>query len=538
MSTLPGHYTILSFVGGGIRGLLSATILQRLYDANKALLDETRMFAGCSTGAIISSELLGHKTPKDLIDMFTGDELNFYNAMNPDPRTPAYSIDKVLGSQKAIHFDTKIADARKDVLLVSFNVGQVEPDRDNKMMPTPWKPMMFTNMLGSDRDRLDGLDGNGDTPIAVAATSSGAMPGQLGSIDGNVDGAFFNHDPTVAAIALAVRSGYALDQIAAITIGTGYMPYWLQSDTHDWGAQQWMEGDGNPFDNITPFLMNQKRSSPVLDLSLNGTSSELMPHIAKMLLGDRYVNINPRLPCFIPENSTNTQAISLLQRHGQTVDITDALALIENYWSKNVVTRGTTSRLVAKSPAAATPKAATPPKASQTTPVKGALFFIRHKGSIVRVLDVKDASYQAGAQVIAYSKKSMADPDVKNQLWEFVPSVEAPGWWYLKTAMGTNFVMTLAGDDTGAASKVTVQARQDDIRDRQLWNLVSTEELGYFFIQNKYQASDVPIVNTDSYVPTVIGVEIDHTEDCYGVALDYQKDTPMAFCFLPPTNEG
>lgn len=127
---------------------------------------------------------------------------------------------------------------------------------------------------------------------------------------------------------------------------------------------------------------------------------------------------------------------------------------------------------------------------------------------------------------------------MKNQLWEFVPSVEAPGWWYLKTAMGTNFVMTLAGDDTGAASRVTVQARQDDIRDRQLWNLVSTEELGYFFIQNKYQASDVPIVNTDSYVPTVIGVEIDHTEDCYGVALDYQKDTPMAFCFLPPTNEG
>ncbi|SFP71669.1 hypothetical protein SAMN05443579_114103 [Variovorax sp. PDC80] len=111
MSTLPGHYTILSFVGGGIRGLLSATILQRLYDANKALLDETRMLAG--------------------------DELNFYNSMNPDPRTPAYSIDKVLGSQKAIHFDTKIADARKDVLLVSFNVGQVEPDRDNKMMPTP-----------------------------------------------------------------------------------------------------------------------------------------------------------------------------------------------------------------------------------------------------------------------------------------------------------------------------------------------------------------------------------------------------------------
>lgn len=531
MSTKPGFYTIISFVGGGIRGLLSATILQRLYNADTALLDQTKMFAGCSTGAIISSELLAGKKPEHLIKLFTGKELSFYNAMNPDPRKPAYSIDEVLASQEELHGTTPIANARHDVLLVSFNVGGVEPDQhDGKMMPTPWKPMMFTNMLGTERDRLDGLEGNAETLIAHAATSSGAMPGQLGSMNGNVDGAFFNHDPTVAAIALAVRNGYTLDQIAAITIGTGYMPYWLQSDTHDWGASQWMNGDGNPFDNITPFLMNQKGASPVLDMSLNGTSTELMPNIAKMLLGDRYVNLNPRLPCFIPENSTNDQALSLLQRHGNSVDITGALALIDAYWKRDVVASGPA---VGRSSSAPAKTAAQ--KASHIDPLKTE-FFIRHKGNIVRVLDIKDASSASGAQVIAYSRKPMTDPSVKNQLWKFVPSTEKD-WWYLETAMGTGFVMTLSGGDTGVTPKLIVQARQDAARDRQLWSLVSTEELGYFFIQNKAAPANVPSVNPDSYVPICIGVEIDHTEDCYGVPLDYEHDTPMAFCFLPPGDQ-
>jgi hypothetical protein len=159
------------------------------------------------------------------------------------------------------------------------------------------------------------------------------MPGQLGSYKGNVDGTFFNHDPTIAAIALAVKSGHKLEDIVAITLGTGLMHDWIASDTHEWGAKQWMDGVPNPFNSTPPFLMNQTRSSPVLDMCLNGTSTELMPMLARMLLGeDRYANINPTLPCFIPENSTNSQAIALLRRKGAEADIEHAKKLLRNYW--------------------------------------------------------------------------------------------------------------------------------------------------------------------------------------------------------------
>lgn len=317
-------FTILSFVGGGIRGLMPVSVLNKLYAKYPQIIDNTDLIAGCSTGSIITSELLAGKTPQDLINLFTSQngEIGFYQKMNTDPKAPAYSIDEVYASQLALHGDAKVQDIlMKKVLFVTFNVGGLEV-KNSVQTAIPWQPVMYTNMI----------PGLGDVAIAKAATSSGAMPGQLGSLDGNVDGCFFNHDPTVAAIALAVKAGHALEDITAITFGTGYMPDWVASDTHGWGADQWMNGDANPFNNSPPFLMNQLKSSPVLDMSLNGTSTELMPMLAKMLLGDRYTNINPTLPFFVPENTVYPQALQLLQDKGANADTADAEALLQLYW--------------------------------------------------------------------------------------------------------------------------------------------------------------------------------------------------------------
>lgn len=322
-------FTILSFVGGGIRGLMPVSVLNKLYAKYPQIIDNTDLIAGCSTGSIITSELLAGKTPQDLINLFTSQngEIGFYQKMNTDPKAPAYSIDEVYASQLALHGDAKVQDIlMKKVLFVTFNVGGLEV-KNSVQTAIPWQPVMYTNMI----------PGLGDVAIAKAATSSGAMPGQLGSLDGNVDGCFFNHDPTVAAIALAVKAGHALEDITAITFGTGYMPDWVASDTHGWGADQWMNGDANPFNNSPPFLMNQLKSSPVLDMSLNGTSTELMPMLAKMLLGDRYTNINPTLPFFVPENTVYPQALQLLQDKGANADTADAEALLQLYWVEHAL---------------------------------------------------------------------------------------------------------------------------------------------------------------------------------------------------------
>lgn len=523
-------FTILSFVGGGIRGLLSATILQRLAAVGDgALLRNTAMLAGCSTGSIITSELLAGRTPADIIALFKGGEVSFYNRMNDDPSRPAYPIDVVLASQVQLHRDTKVADAMRKVLFLSFNVGGLETRDDGRVVPKPWDTIMFTNMLNTDQDRLDGLDGHADTPIAVAASSSGAMPGQLGSLQGNVDGAFFNHDPTIAAIALAVRNGWALENIVAITIGTGLMPDWIASDTRDWGADQWMNGAGNPFDNTPPFLMNQSTPSPVLDMCLNGTSAEMMPRLAKMLLGERYVNINPRLPCFIPENATNPQALDLLERHGASVNIDQAIALIEKYWPEQQDDqRAPAPRIAGAAAAPATPAAANAvPDAPTVTPGQGEFFYIERHGSY-DVLDVSGGADVPGTKVIVYPRRATG----LNQQWQFVPAEDEPGWWYLQTAMASGMVLTLQ-DSTLSNPQIVIEKMDPNLEQRQLWSLVSTQELGWWFIQNKSQCVQVGVTNPNSITPTVIGTAEDgSTTDAVGVALDYQAFEPMAWGFL------
>jgi len=323
----PGKkFTILSFVGGGIRGLMSVTVLKKLEKHFPHLVKHTDLIAGCSTGSIITSELVAGVPAGDIIDFFKGSEIKFYDNMDTDPDTPAYNIESVYKSQHALHGDKLVSDLKRKVLFVTFNVGGLGTV-DGVQTPVPWQPLMYTNMIPD----------HGNVSIAEAATSSGAMPGQLGSYQGNVDGAFFNHDPTVAAIALAVRAGHKLEDITAITIGTGLMYDWIASDTSQWGANQWMTGDANPFNSTPPFLMNQSKPGPILDMCLNGTSTELMPTLAGFLLGERYVNINPKLPFFIPENTTYPEAIQLLQDKGEQADTAHAEALIDAYWWDHVV---------------------------------------------------------------------------------------------------------------------------------------------------------------------------------------------------------
>ncbi|MGH8474535.1 MAG: patatin-like phospholipase family protein [Methylococcales bacterium] len=165
----PKKFTILSFVGGGIRGLMSVTILKKLQTHFPHLVRHTDLIAGCSTGSIITSELVAGKTSQDLIDFFTSPkgEIGFYNNMNTNADLPAYSIQDVFDSQFLLHRDKKVSDLKRKVLFVSFNVGGLTTSKEGIQTPTPWEPLMYTNMIPD----------HGDVLIAKAATSSGAMPG-------------------------------------------------------------------------------------------------------------------------------------------------------------------------------------------------------------------------------------------------------------------------------------------------------------------------------------------------------------------------
>ena len=63
-------YRILTFDGGGIRGLLSAVLLQQLDSRVPKWRDKVDLIAGTSTGGIIALGLAHGKSPDDLRDLY------------------------------------------------------------------------------------------------------------------------------------------------------------------------------------------------------------------------------------------------------------------------------------------------------------------------------------------------------------------------------------------------------------------------------------------------------------------------------------
>src|SRR5262245_29493544 len=63
-------YRILSFDGGGIRGLLTLAMLKKIQTAVPTLVSQADLFAGTSTGGIIALGLAAGKTVDELIRLY------------------------------------------------------------------------------------------------------------------------------------------------------------------------------------------------------------------------------------------------------------------------------------------------------------------------------------------------------------------------------------------------------------------------------------------------------------------------------------
>ncbi|HEV7529644.1 MAG TPA: patatin-like phospholipase family protein [Solirubrobacteraceae bacterium] len=307
-------FRILAFCGGGIRGIASAAMLQRLARRSPKIVSEADMLAGTSVGASVISLLLANLSPREVYRYLTTGPPQFFKNPNTDPKRPAFDIEGLLAAQRQLHPDNpSLNQLKKKVLLTSFNVGDSHHD---------WHAVLFNNFRKST---------TGHASLIEAVLSSGAMPGELGSYKGHIDGAFVNHDPTLAAIALAVDDGVKLEDIVVICFGTGFMGDWIASDTSHWGADQWQHGNGDQR-NRTPSTLINGSDSPVLSAALDGPSTNLAPELSRMMLGGRYAYLNPTLARYIPEDDTDPADLAYLEAQANKVDISAAAALSKRYW--------------------------------------------------------------------------------------------------------------------------------------------------------------------------------------------------------------
>ena len=265
------RYHILSMDGGGIRGLITAILLQRLEQAHPGFLAQIDLFAGTSTGGLLALGLAAGKTPEQLRTLYEvyGNKV-FADKTLDDVRDlgrligAEYDLEPLKEVLNLQFGDARLGGLKKRVLISSF-------DLDNEMAAyRTWKAKFFHNFPGPDSD--------GDQLVTDVALYTAVAPTFFPTYHGYIDGGVVAGNPSVCALAQALHratGGNKLEDIVLLSIGTGHNPRYLKGQDKDWGLAQW-----------APHLVS---------LMLEGSTS-LADYQCRQILGPRYFRLDPRLP--------------------------------------------------------------------------------------------------------------------------------------------------------------------------------------------------------------------------------------------------
>ena len=271
-----GKYRILSFDGGGIRGLLSAVILEQLDSRVPDWRNKVNLIAGTSTGGIIALGLAHGLTPTNLRELYYDKSPKiFKDSFFDDLRDldswigAEYSNSNLKKEMKKVFGETVLKDLKKKVLIPAFDLDNEADDKSKRC----WKPKFFHNFSGNDSDGIESI-------VKVAMYTS-AAPTYFPSVDGYIDGGVIANNPSVAAITQVldkrarIRNRPSLDEIVLLSVGTGKSLTKIKGKKHNWGKAQWVQ--------------------PLINLMLDG-SMGVVDYQCKRLLGDSYRKVNFTFP--------------------------------------------------------------------------------------------------------------------------------------------------------------------------------------------------------------------------------------------------
>lgn len=304
---------ILSFDGGGIRGVLSAVLLNRLLSAYPALLQDRpntiTMFAGTSTGGILALGMAAGLTPTQIRDLYvTNGKLIFDSSWTRD----VVEIGGLSGAKydnvnlKQVLLETfgalKLQDLKSRVLIASFSLDNQAPDPSSRT----WNPKFFHNFTGADSD--------GESLVVDVAMSTSAAPTYFPSYGVFIDGGVIANNPSLAAVAQALdarnqaEERATLGAIKLLSLGTGASLQYVDGTDHDWGDAQWIK--------------------PILNVMMDG-SVGVADFQCAQLLGNRYCRVEPIFPAGQSFPMDDVSKIVDLMDLAQSFDLTSTVAWLQ-----------------------------------------------------------------------------------------------------------------------------------------------------------------------------------------------------------------
>jgi patatin-like phospholipase/acyl hydrolase len=307
-------YRILSLDGGGLRGLITARMLDRLTsDASlQGWLDEADLIAGTSTGGILALGLASGKAPKDICDMYVEEGPKIFDDSLWDNITDLgktigadYSTDNLKAALKGLFGTKTLSSLKTRVTIPTFDLD----NEDKNPKKRTWKPKIFHNFPGADSD-------GGESIVDVALYTT-AAPTFFPSVDGYIDGGVFANNPSMIALAQAISTSNkkneraGVDDIVMLSIGTGASLSYITGQTLDWGLAQW--------------------AKPLINVLTEGVAG-ISDYQSRQLLGDRYHRLQVT---FDPSENIaldDVDKIPRMDQIGQDADLDDVIEWIRDVW--------------------------------------------------------------------------------------------------------------------------------------------------------------------------------------------------------------
>lgn len=231
------HYKVLSFDGGGLKGLISLGVLKRVSAelGSEAWIQEADVYAGTSTGGLIALSLASGKSLDEIIDFYKNfgpgifDRSGLYYMSSFWKFLHAGYRNVVLeGQLKEMFGETRLDELKKKVVIASFDLSVKENERNR------WAPKIFHNFEGTDQDN--------DLLCKVGLYTS-AAPTYLPSVEGFVDGGVCANNPSMCALAQVLdprnESKRDIESVRLVSIGTGENPVSVRRKRVKWGILGW-----------------------------------------------------------------------------------------------------------------------------------------------------------------------------------------------------------------------------------------------------------------------------------------------------------
>lgn len=306
-------YRILSLDGGGIRGLLTVVLLQRISAAlgSDSWLMKTDLAAGTSTGGLIALGFAKGLSLAELRSLYEDEGDEIFDDSWIDDIT---DIGKLAGAdydsdnlerilKTKLGETTRLQDLGKRVLIPSFDLD----NEDANPRKRRWKPKIFHNFPGNDSD--------GAELAYKVGMRTAAAPTYFPSYDGYVDGGVFANNPAMCALAQSQNRAWPerpdLDEVVMLSIGTGTSLVYIGGKTHDWGFARW--------------------AKPLIDVMFEGVS-DIARYQCEQLMGGNFLRL---APTFAPGESfplDGIEKVGDLVLYAESVKLDETLDWVRSVW--------------------------------------------------------------------------------------------------------------------------------------------------------------------------------------------------------------